>query len=209
MDDFTAGRKPVRFQSWRGTLLGANKHSTTQVHSSGGQNGQAVNISSSNTLHLQFFVRPHGGGPDVPVQVSNADVPVMDGQDVTVVAGFPGDKEKGDWLRVVNHNAQRVWPLADTLATIRPWGLVAPWGWYGLAAWILGCLLPINNLGVLGFVVMIGLLIYREIELRTLAKALNAQLDESTRAIKSLTPLTAAAASHNPAVPGGHMNLAG
>jgi hypothetical protein len=94
-----------------GTVTGAHKHSETHVSGGGSGSGNgpiSVSISSSSTVHQEFFVRD-GDGVDNPIKIWGLDIPVADGQQVTICRSEIGERSRPAYL--INHSARRGWPL--------------------------------------------------------------------------------------------------
>lgn len=189
MKPFEHNGKKVEFSAATGEVSGAHKHAETHVSSSGGggyisQGSGFVSspkITSTVVVKQEFFLKVDGGKP-MPVQLSHWDVPLMDGQKVTMIRASRG---KGEcWSHFVNHDTRQIVQIAAVKVWSIEWGLVRkPWVslLVGLALWIaVGYLLN----GVIGFLLAVGFWIFEWMNLSKASKALNAHLcDLGTEAL--------------------------
>lgn len=74
------------------------------------RHGPRTNVTSSTTTEQEIWIR-RDGGEETVVKLFDVEVPVREGQKVTVIgARRPGAKD-GFWLNFVNHSANRHWRL--------------------------------------------------------------------------------------------------
>ena len=105
-----------------GTVLSTSRHSRTSVSSHGGggwvgPNGGSVSaptIVSSTTTEQEIWIRSDSG-EETAVQLLDADVPVREGQRVTFIAAKQPTAAAGFWVTLVNHSANRHWPLSSNV----------------------------------------------------------------------------------------------
>jgi hypothetical protein len=104
-----------------GTVFGSQKHSQTHVYSSGGggtvQGGTgyvaAPTVSSSVTTTHEFWIRTDHG-EQIPVQIPSGNMPLADGQRVSLVhAQLAGAKDARPLIQIVNHSATQRWTFND------------------------------------------------------------------------------------------------
>ncbi len=101
-----------------GIVRGSGRHAETIVTGTGsGVHGGPVNVDirSESVLHQQFFLQRHDG-IDEPVKMWGFDVPLADGQTVTMIRATRGKRARMSAL--VNHNARRSWPLYTDAAQV-------------------------------------------------------------------------------------------
>ncbi len=165
MKSFGYNGKQVVFNEAAGIVAGVHKHAETTVSGSGGggstYNGQghtnAVSITSTITVKQEFFLKT-ANGKQVPVQLSGMDIPIMDGQVVTMISGSAGKCEC--WTHLVNHDTESYWPIGSALDLVEAAGMVRRM-WVsiviGLAVWI-GIAVVLN--GWIGFVAAVGFLVF-------------------------------------------------
>lgn len=119
----------IEFGSVWGEVVGCHKHAETRVYGGGGGgtngNSSPVSIGSRVTVVQEFFLKPHDGGPERAVALRGVDVPIRDGQAVTMVSAKVQGVEGYYWVRLVNHTADRVWTIADSGDVVE--GLAVPW----------------------------------------------------------------------------------
>lgn len=118
MDDFNYNGSSLHFWKVTGEVVSTQKHSETHVSSSGGGGyvNQGSGYISAPTVHSravtqhEFWLKTEDGR-EVSVKLSGFDIPLREGQKVTLIsAGRPG--ENSGWYSVlVNHNAGEHWFL--------------------------------------------------------------------------------------------------
>lgn len=107
------GDARIRTSLVSGVVTGSARHTeiTVNTHTSGNhQQGFHSATSATSTLHQQFFVR-QDNGVETPVQLEGANLPIADGQHVTVIFCEYGDQQEPGYL--VNHTAQLGYQLFD------------------------------------------------------------------------------------------------
>ncbi len=120
MEPFEYRGKTLEVWTQSGTVLSTSKHSRTDVASYGGggwvgPKGGSVSaptIVSSTTTEQEIWIR-QDSGQETAIQLSGVDVPVRAGQRVTFVAAKQPWAKNGFWVTLVNHSADRHWPLSS------------------------------------------------------------------------------------------------
>jgi hypothetical protein len=136
--DFTWGDRHLKFELFTGTVMSSSKWSETHVSSSGGGgylhggSGQvsAPTVSSTVKSKHEFWVQTPDGH-QIPVQLTDADFPLMPGQLITLVNTPSANKPaEHRWTYVRNHSAKQSWVLnesttaaAASLHPMRPWSI--------------------------------------------------------------------------------------
>lgn len=92
------GMRHINIHCFTGEVIDSQRSSETHVM--GHNNGQ---ISSSTSHYNEVFLRAADGQERV-VEVASSGVPVRAGNNVTVLWGIVGNKEKGSYTTVVNHD---------------------------------------------------------------------------------------------------------
>src|SRR5437867_1755183 len=127
MESFSAGGKQVQFWSITGKVASSSKRSDTYVSSSRGPSygggAGALRINSSTVVQQEFFLLADDG-KEVAVQLTGHDIPVRDGNNITMIGGEVSGKG-GYWVRMINHDTGRSWDLANS-EVYRKWGMVSP-----------------------------------------------------------------------------------
>ncbi len=98
----------------KGEVIGLQKHSKTNVYSTGGggfvgQNGGYVaspQIRSNSTQINEFFIKSDGG-KETHVKLTNIDVPMRDGHNVTMVMAKNKKVKRGYWIAAFNHDTEK------------------------------------------------------------------------------------------------------
>ena len=130
--DFVWDNQSQSFTVVKGTVANTSKWSETRVSSSG--TGNNLQVSSNVTAKHEFWVHMPDG-KQVPVQLTNADFPLMQGQVVTIVnAPNPKKPNEERWVYVVNHSADQRWFLVAAmeqtasmlLPSMRIWSMAIP-----------------------------------------------------------------------------------
>lgn len=177
MKSFEHNGKRVEFSAVNGIVQGHHKRGDTIMEGSGGGgyngNTRSVSISSRVVVKQDFFVK-EDSERETPVQLSGKDIPLADGQHVTMISG--GTDKAKRWTHLVNHSAQLYWTLDDAKGLVIAWGVVRnPFLSFliGVAIWIaIGYVIS----GLLGFVGAVAFWIYAWVEVRRAAKALEPHL---------------------------------
>ncbi len=114
------------FSGTTGTVLegGANKYVETHVHGSGGGgyvstiNGSGggyvapVQISSSNTVNQEFWLKGEDGS-EIPIKLYDSDIPVRPGQKITMVSANLEGTDVSWWAMLVNHTSGQHYYLSE------------------------------------------------------------------------------------------------
>lgn len=116
MENFRYKNRELEFWSVTGEVIGQNKYSETHISSSGGggyinQHGghiSAPTISSSVVTNQEFWIR-RANGVEKSVQLSGRDIPLRQGQVITLISAGLKGKDSGYYSILVNHNAKRHW----------------------------------------------------------------------------------------------------
>lgn len=153
--DFVWGNKSQSFGVVTGTVANTSKWSETHVSSSG--TGNNVSVSSSVTSKHEFWLQTNEG-KQVPVQLVNADFPLMQGQVVTMV-NAPSQKKPDEerWIYVANHSADQKWYLnaalgqaaSGLLPNMRIWSMAVPVVLIAMSG--AAAIFPIGAVGYIGY----------------------------------------------------------
>ncbi|HEY9146307.1 MAG TPA: hypothetical protein VIN36_06440, partial [Thiobacillus sp.] len=148
-------------------------------------NTSAIRINTTVSVKQEFFLKPETGN-QIPVKLSDEDIPLTDGQNVTMVSGHAGDK--AEWTHLINHNAALYWKLGKMLHHVIVWGLVRKPSlifWAGVIMWVaVGYMFS----GLLGFIVAVVYWTYEGMNMRKVAKALENHLDGLGREMLASRP---------------------
>ncbi len=109
-----------------GIVSGSGRHSETVVSGSGSgvQGGPvSLDVRSHSVLHQNFFLRREDGVEE-PVKMWGLDVPLADGQKVTLIRASRGGLTR--YSSLINHNARRAWPLYTDAAQVAEHLAVVP-----------------------------------------------------------------------------------
>lgn len=196
---FTWGNRTQSLDSYSGVVMSSQKWSETHVRSSGGGgylhqgsgHVSAPTISSTVSSKHEFWIQTQDG-QQVPVQLTDADFPLMPGQLITLV-NAPNAKKPNEprWVYVRNHSAKQSWILnaatdqaAGMMHPMRPWSLGVA---FGLLA--LGAVLPVLVLGSIGYT---GYRIFKRYQDQKTIRA--AFVEHLERTTPNLVPAAATAA---------------
>jgi len=116
MKDFQNKGKALKFWSITGEVLSQNKFSETHVSSSGGggyvgKSGghvSAPTVRSSTSINQEFWIKTDDG-KEKSVQLYDQDIPIREGQKITLISGGLKGKDPGYKLVLVNHNSKEHW----------------------------------------------------------------------------------------------------
>ena len=122
LEDIRFDSNTLKFTDVTGTVLDSAKWSETHVSGGGGGgyayegSGQSsgVSISSSTSTQHDIWIKEDSTGKERPVQLSGADVPLRQGQRVTVV--FVESAKGSMTALLVNHDAGRFWKLCGGIS---------------------------------------------------------------------------------------------
>jgi hypothetical protein len=140
LEPFTNSRKTVQFSSVTGEVVGSSKISETHVSSSTQTtyNYHTDGTSTSTTrsvphvysvIKQEFHLRPKGGR-EVPVQLTGSNVPVHDGQTVTMISGgVRSDGQDSRWVRMAVHDTNMWYGVSNDGMLRHQWRLVSKTKW--------------------------------------------------------------------------------
>ena len=116
MDSFKHKNKEIEFWQVTGEVLGQNKYSETHVSSSGGgghvtQHGghvSAPKVHSTTVTNHEFWIKTDDGTEE-SVQLSGYDIPLREGQRITLISAGVKGYDSGYFSILVNHNTSKHW----------------------------------------------------------------------------------------------------
>lgn len=120
MDNFRYKNKEIEFWKITGNVIDHNKYSETHVFSSGGggyvgPSGGHVStpqINSTVVTNQELWINTDDGR-EVNVQFSDRDIPLREGQRVTLIGAKLKGKDTGYYSVLINHNANQHWFIND------------------------------------------------------------------------------------------------
>lgn len=126
MKNFKHRKKEIEFWTETGEVIGTNKHSETHVSSSGGgghlHNGSgyvsAPRVNSKTITNHEFWIRKEDGS-ETDVKLKGVDIPLREGQTITLVSAGRVDSKKGVYSILVNHSAKKHWFINGAAALNR------------------------------------------------------------------------------------------
>jgi len=142
MEDLIIDGQTFEFTVVTGDILSQNKFSETHVSGGGGggTHGHSSNISiSSQAITKQEFWIKTDDGKEKSIQLSGFDIPLREGQRISIVNMWDKEKEVYWHVCLVNHTADDYFILGENGPMIS----VKKWVWSGLFIYM-----PIG--GVLG-----------------------------------------------------------
>jgi hypothetical protein len=116
---FNWAERSLKFDFYSGVVMSTQKWSETRVHSSGGGgyvhqgsgHVSAPTVSSTVSSKHEFWIQAQDG-QQIPVQLTDADFPLMAGQLITLVSvPLPKKPNEPRWVYVRNHSAKQSWIL--------------------------------------------------------------------------------------------------
>lgn len=122
MEDFVASNKRLKFSVISGEVLGSSKYSKTHVHSSGGggyvgnRGGHvsAPTVYSTTSTNQDIWIRDDQDN-EVPIQLSGADIPLREGQRISMILAGYANSDSVYNVALVNHSVGRHWYLISDL----------------------------------------------------------------------------------------------
>ena len=114
LESFNYKGKEIQFWEITGEVMSSSKHSETQVWSSGGggsvgpQGGYvaAATVHSKAITNHEFWLLTADGKEKV-IQLKDVDIPIREGQKITLIAAQEKDSETAYYSVLVNHNAEK------------------------------------------------------------------------------------------------------
>lgn len=116
MENFKHRNKEIEFWSVTGEIMAQNKYSETHVSSSGGggyvgtHGGHisAPSVHSTTVTNHEFWIKTEDGSEE-SVQLAGRDIPLREGQKITLISAGIKGKGEGYYSVLVNHNANKHW----------------------------------------------------------------------------------------------------
>jgi hypothetical protein len=116
MENFQHENLEVEFRSTTGEILSQNKFSETHVSSSGGggyvgKHGGHVgapNVQSESITNHEFWIKTEDGN-EKSIQLSGHDIPLREGQKITLISAGVSGKDSRYFSVLINHNANNHW----------------------------------------------------------------------------------------------------
>jgi hypothetical protein len=94
----------VVFEVVKGTVLATTKRSETRIRSSGGGGNTPATVNSTVTVCHEFWVKTEEGR-EVAVQLRGYDIPLREGQTVTVTQAKKESQDDYVWVSLMNHHS--------------------------------------------------------------------------------------------------------
>src|SRR2546428_11931969 len=124
MEPFSRSGKQVQFSSVTGKVASSSKRSDTYTTS-----GRNYSVDSHVVVKQEFLLLTEDGR-EVPIQLSGVDIPVRDGQTVTMIAGgVHPDGRDNYWVRMAVHDTGRYYAVNDDGRLRHKWKLVSTTRW--------------------------------------------------------------------------------
>lgn len=112
-------KKKVKFWTITGEVISSAKRSDTYVSgSTSGYNGQVYGDVNSNVVVAHEFWLRKPDGTEEEVQLHGHDIPLREGQKVTMLLARPDGRKRGFYVALINHTAGKYWLLEDNAIEI-------------------------------------------------------------------------------------------
>lgn len=117
MENFSYRGTSIRFWKMTGEVISTQKYSDTHLSSSGGggyvnQGGSgyisAPKIHSRVVTQHEFWLKTEDG-QEVDIKLSDFDIPLREGQKITIISAGNAKGSNGWYSVLVNHNAGQHW----------------------------------------------------------------------------------------------------
>ena len=126
LESFKHNNKEIVFWEITGEVMSSNKHSETQVWSSGGggyvgpQGGQvaAPTVQSRAITNHEFWLKTTDG-KEKSIQLSDVDIPLREGQKITLICASEKGVDSGKYAVLINHNAEKHWYIRSCDSLLR------------------------------------------------------------------------------------------
>lgn len=115
----------ITFYAVSGKVLETKKYTETHISSSGGggyasassEGGSFVHISapkieSKVLTNLEFWIQT-SDGEERAIKLPGVDIPMREGQIITLISAHKPENKEGTWTLLVNHNAKNYWTLSN------------------------------------------------------------------------------------------------
>jgi len=202
--------KEVEFTAISGKAFNSQKRTETHIESHGGGGGgyvsggsgyvsvSAPTIESTVITKHDFWVQA-ADGVQIPVQLIDADIPLAEGQDISVVYGRRSGGPTKEPVAVVNYSARRYWNLGFSKELANE--IAGPAKGWAIGVFIALIVLWIYRQDWLTFIAAIAWLAYRLFVAVGRSRSAVKRLSENVDTIaKSLLSDPAAAARPLPSV---------
>jgi len=114
----------IAFYAVSGKVLETKKYTETHVSSSGG-GGYASTSGGYSTVHisapkieskvltnLEFWIQTSDGEEEA-IKLPGVDIPMREGQIITLISAHKPENKEGTWTLLVNHTAKNYWTLSN------------------------------------------------------------------------------------------------
>ena len=136
MEPFSRSGKQVQFSSITGKVVSSSKRSDTYINTSyssgttsSGDRYSIPHVTSNVVVKQEFFLLTEDGR-EVPIQLTGVDIPVRDGQTVTMIAGgVRPDGRDNYWVRMAVDDTGRYYAVDDDGRLRHTWKLVSKTRW--------------------------------------------------------------------------------
>ncbi|EUJ09741.1 hypothetical protein Meth11DRAFT_0542 [Methylophilaceae bacterium 11] len=109
VNNVSVGGRSISLYRFTGEVIDSQRSSETSITSH--SNGQ---VSSYTSHYNEIFLRDKEG-KEISVEVASAGVPVRPGNTVTVLWGILGNKDKGPYTTVYNHDTGNIGHIAKSV----------------------------------------------------------------------------------------------
>ena len=122
LESFKQNYKEIVFWEITGEVMSSSKYSETKVWSSGGggyvgpQGGQvaAPTVQSRAITNHEFWLKTTDGS-EKSIQLSDVDIPLREGQKITLICAAEKGMDSGRYAVLINHNAEKYWYIKSCL----------------------------------------------------------------------------------------------
>ena len=106
----------LKFWTITGEVISSAKRSDTYVSgSTSGYNGQVYgNVSSNVVVAHEFWLRKPDGTEE-EIQITGYDIPLREGQKVTMLLAHPEGETNSKYVALINHSAGKYWMLDKSI----------------------------------------------------------------------------------------------
>lgn len=103
MEDFNFRGKTFKFWKISGEVISTNKRG--ESHLSAGGNNQSISISTTIVTKHEFWLKT-SNGDEKSITLWNIDIPLREGQNITMIAAGDPVKKNDKYTILINHTAK-------------------------------------------------------------------------------------------------------
>lgn len=117
MKDFEWENRIIEFWTITGIVTKSEKRSETYVSGNFDKKSKDVNVTSDVVIKHEFWLKTPDGKEE-EIQLSGYDIPLREGQEVSMLLAFPKGGEYSWYVALINHSAGKFWWTMDLMRLV-------------------------------------------------------------------------------------------